>query len=77
MDSKPKNFIILNSLYGYIVLLVATMPTPRPSVMVVDDEEELAELFSRFLNISGFDCDYFTDPQIALENFSKNLIVIV
>ncbi len=42
------------------------------SVMVVDDEMELAELFSRFLKLSGFDCDYFTDPQLALENFKEN-----
>lgn len=44
----------------------------RPSVMVVDDESELAELFSRFLELSGFNCNYFTDPSLALDNFSKN-----
>ena len=45
----------------------------RPSVMVVDDERELAELFSKFLELSGFDCTYFTDPQEALDYFSKNI----
>ena len=44
----------------------------RPSVLVVDDEKEIAELFYRFLELSGFDCSYFTDPLLALDNFSKN-----
>lgn len=45
----------------------------RPSVMVVDDEEELAELFSRFIELRGFNCTYFTDPEEALDYFSKNI----
>ena len=53
------------------IVQVENMPT-RPSVMVVDDETEIAELFCRFLESSGFNCNYFTDPQLALDNFSKN-----
>jgi DNA-binding response OmpR family regulator len=44
----------------------------RPLVMVVDDEEELVELYSRFIELSGLDCEYFTDPKEALDNFSLN-----
>ena len=40
--------------------------------MVVDDEEELANLYRRILGGSGFNCVSFTDPLLALENFQKN-----
>ena len=43
-----------------------------PSVMVVDDEEELAHLFMELLEGSGFDCVSFTDPLQALKHFSSN-----
>jgi CheY-like chemotaxis protein len=43
-----------------------------PSVMVVDDEEELAHLFSYFLEESGFNSVSFTDPLLALEDFKRN-----
>jgi two-component system, cell cycle response regulator CpdR len=46
--------------------------TQSPSVMVVDDEEELANLYRRILDGSGFNCVSFTDPLLALENFHKN-----
>lgn len=41
-------------------------------VMVVDDEEELANLFCSFLETLGFYSISFTDPLLALEYFSKN-----
>ena len=44
----------------------------RPSVMVVDDEEELANLFRTFLERSGFNSVSFTDPLSALDHFSQN-----
>ena len=44
----------------------------RPSVMVVDDEEELANLFRTFLDESGFNSVSFTDPLSALDHFSQN-----
>jgi CheY-like chemotaxis protein len=40
--------------------------------MVVDDEEELAHLFSYFLEGSGFNAISFTDPLLALEDFKRN-----
>ena len=47
------------------------MSTP-PSVMVVDDEEELTYLYKRFLEKSGFNSVSFTDPLSALDHFSQN-----
>ena len=44
----------------------------RPSVMVVDDEEEFASLFRAFLERSGFDPVSFTDPLSALDHFSRS-----
>ena len=43
-----------------------------PSVMVVDDEEELAHLFMELLKGSGFDTVSFTDPLLALRHFQEN-----
>lgn len=43
-----------------------------PSVMVVDDEEELANLFKELLKGSGFNSVSFTDPLLALKHFSSN-----
>ena len=44
----------------------------RPSVMVVDDDKELAELFKTFLERSGFNSVSFTDPIAALDHYSQN-----
>ena len=44
----------------------------RPSVMVVDDEEELANLYRIFLERSGFNSVSFTDPLSALDHYSQN-----
>jgi DNA-binding response OmpR family regulator len=43
-----------------------------PSIMVVDDEEELAHLFRNSLECSGFISVSFTDPLLALEYYSSN-----
>ena len=43
-----------------------------PSVMVVDDEEELANLFMNLLKGSGFNSVSFTDSLLALKRFSRN-----
>lgn len=42
------------------------------SVMVVDDEVELANLFKNFLSRSGFNTNSFTDPLLALEHYKQN-----
>ena len=43
--------------------------TSHQSVIVIDDEMELAALFKTFLSKEGFDAISFTDPLIALEYF--------
>ncbi len=43
-----------------------------PSVMVVDDEEELAYLFMELLKRSGLNSVSFTDPLLALKEFRQN-----
>lgn len=44
----------------------------RPSVMVVGDEEELANLFRTFLERSGLNSVSFTDPLSALDHYIQN-----
>lgn len=43
-----------------------------PTVMVVDDDEELSRLFSRLLQESGFNSMSFTDPLLALKHFKDD-----
>src|SRR5688500_2987892 len=43
-----------------------------PSVMVVDDEEELVNLFKELLKESGLNSVSFTDPLLALEDFKRS-----
>ncbi|TVP40661.1 putative signal transduction response regulator, reiver domain [Candidatus Nitrosocosmicus arcticus] len=42
------------------------------SVMVVEDEKELASLFKAFVEKMGYDAVSFTDPLIALEFFKQS-----
>ena len=44
----------------------------QPSMMVVDNDEELTNLYKRFLEKSGFNSVSFTDPLSALDHFSQN-----
>ncbi|MDF0681553.1 MAG: response regulator [Candidatus Nitrosocosmicus sp.] len=44
------------------------MISPR-SILVVDDEPELASLFEAFLKNQGYDVVSFTDPVVAFEYF--------
>ena len=43
-----------------------------PTVMVVDDDEELARLFRLVLEESGFISVHFTDPLSALKHFESD-----
>ena len=40
-----------------------------PTVMVVDDDKELARLFRRLLEETGFNSVSFTDPLLAFKHF--------
>ena len=42
------------------------------SVMVVDDEPDLANLYIEFLQRSGFNSTCFIDPLLALEHYNQN-----
>ena len=41
------------------------------SIIIVDDELELATLFQEFLRKEGYDVVSFTDPVVALEYFKE------
>jgi DNA-binding response OmpR family regulator len=43
-----------------------------PSIMVVDDEVELANMFKTFLTNEGYNAISFVDPVLALEYFKQN-----
>lgn len=47
------------------------MSSPH-SVMVVDDEPEIANLYREFLQRSGFKSTCFIDPLLALEHYNQN-----
>ena len=47
------------------------MSSPH-SVMVVDDEPDLANLYKEFLQRSGFNSTCFIDPLLALEHYNQN-----
>ena len=42
------------------------------SVMVVDDEPQIANLYREFLRKSGFISTCFIDPLLALEHYNQN-----
>jgi DNA-binding response OmpR family regulator len=47
------------------------MSSSARSIIVVDDEIELASLFKTFLENEGYDVVSFTDPTLALECFKE------
>ena len=47
------------------------MSSPH-SVMVVDDEPEIANPYSEFLQSSGLNSTCFIDPLLALEHYNEN-----
>ena len=56
----------------YMLWYPLSSMSTRPSVMVVDDEKELANLYGLFLERSGFNSVSFTDPLSALEHYRQN-----
>lgn len=42
------------------------------SIIVVDDEHDLVDLFSDALSLNGYDVSAFTDPIVAFENIKRN-----
>ena len=42
------------------------------SIIVVDDEHDLVDLFSDALSLNGYDVSAFTDPIVTFENIKRN-----
>ena len=48
------------------------MQTPL-SVLIIDDEEELATLYKEFVRRMGYDAVSFTNPLLALEHYKQRV----
>jgi DNA-binding response OmpR family regulator len=46
--------------------------TKGKNILIVDDDEDLINLFQTFLEYDGYKVDAFTDPVDALNSFKKN-----
>jgi DNA-binding response OmpR family regulator len=54
------------------------MPTPKgKSILIVDDDEDLTNLYETFLKYDGYKVDAFTDPIDALYSFRRNVYDLV
>lgn len=47
--------------------------SPSLSCLVVDDEQELANLYKEFIMKLGYDVISFTNPAIALEHYKQSI----
>ena len=48
--------------------MLSTITIKKPSIIVVDDEHDLVELFSEILRSDGYDVHAFTDPITAVKH---------
>ncbi|HEX6293533.1 MAG TPA: hypothetical protein VFZ46_00130 [Nitrososphaeraceae archaeon] len=51
--------------------------TKGKNILIVDDDEDLANLFQTFLEYNGYKVNAFTDPIDALYSFRKNVYMIL
>jgi two-component system C4-dicarboxylate transport response regulator DctD len=56
----------------YPIPKISMTALPRSKIAVVDDEEELALLYSEALDAAGYDTNLFSDSKLALEKISLN-----
>ena len=54
-----------------MIYILSTIDITK-SIIVVDDEHDLVDLFSDALSSNGYDVSAFTDPIVALENIKMN-----
>jgi len=48
------------------------IPNPLLSILIVDDEMELASLYKEYLETKGYEVVSFTNPLLALEYYKNN-----
>ena len=53
--------------------MVCMTSNPLLSVLIVDDEMELALIYKKYLELSGYDVVSFTDPLLAFEYYKENI----
>jgi DNA-binding response OmpR family regulator len=51
--------------------------TKGKNILIVDDDEDLTNLYETFLKYDGYKVDAFTDPIDALYSFRKNVYDLV
>ena len=51
--------------------------TKGKNILIVDDDEDLTDLYEAFLKFDGYKVDTFTDPVDALYSFRKGLYDLV
>jgi DNA-binding response OmpR family regulator len=50
------------------------MPIPKDkNILIVNDDEDLTNLYETFLKYDGYKVDVFTDPIDALSSFKKDV----
>jgi len=45
---------------------------PKAKIMIIDDDKDITNLFSIFLEYNGYSVDAYTNPLEAINNFRKN-----
>ena len=48
------------------------MSKPKSKILIIDDDEDITNLFSIFLEYNGYSVDAYTNPLEAINNFRKN-----
>ena len=51
--------------------------TKGKNILIVDDDEDLTNLYETFLKFDGYKVDAFTDPVDALSSFKKDVYDLV
>jgi DNA-binding response OmpR family regulator len=45
---------------------------PKAKILIIDDDKDITNLFSIFLEYNGYSVDAYTNPLEAINNFRKN-----
>jgi len=66
ISNSNKVYCIINQRIG----IVSTIKNKR--IMIIDDDVDITNLFSIFLEYNGYSVDAYTNPMEAINNFRKN-----